>query len=181
MNLSRRFRLHRASRRFSPLSLLASRGCTRGAGSTKLTRGEVALCALGLIVLLFAACTPAQTPALLGSTPGAAVVVTEDTYRSDLFTVRYPAGWRVITSQAGDPPTVTFVSPDNCALIVVSTSPITEPPESNACTDQDVQSTVRNLTLGSVHLTVVGSAPTSQFDAFLTHFEQVAASLESAP
>lgn len=136
---------------------------------------------LWFAILIFAACTPAQTPSILGSTPGAAVVVTGNTYRNDLFTLRYPAGWRVITSQAGVPPTVTFVSPDNCALIVVSTAPLTESPESNTCTDQNVQSAVRNLTLGSVHLAVVGSAPTDQFDTFLTHFEQVAASLEAAP
>jgi len=135
---------------------------------------------LWLIALLFSACTPAQTPPILDATPGAAVVVTADTYRSDLFSVRYPAGWRVITSQAGDPPTVTFVSPDNCALIVVSANPLTEPPESNACSDQTVRSAARNLTLGSAQIAVAGSAPTDQFDTFLTQFDQVAASIEAA-
>jgi len=55
-------------------------------------------------IMLLAACTPAQPPPSLSATPGAAVVVTRDTYRNDLFSVEYPSGWRVVTSPAGAPP-----------------------------------------------------------------------------
>jgi hypothetical protein len=132
---------------------------------------------LWLIALLFAACIPAQTPAILDATPGAGAVVTDDTYRTDAFSLRYPSGWRVITSQAGVPPSVTFVAAGDCALILVSSVPIEQPPKSSTCTQPDVQTTTRTVALESGEIALAGSAPATEWEAFLVAFESVAASV----
>ena len=61
---------------------------------------------------LLAACVPANTPLQLAYTPGPAVIVTDDVYESDAFTVHYPSGWRVVTGAADAPTSVVFVAPD---------------------------------------------------------------------
>ena len=133
------------------------------------------------LILLFAACVPAQTPPVLDATPGAAVTVTEDTYRNEIFSVRYPAGWRVITSEAGQTLSVIFAAPDNCALIVVSATMINQPPNSPACDQPNLQTATRNLSLGSAKIFIAGSAPTDDSEAFTTQLDQVATSLQAAP
>ena len=74
---------------------------------------------LGLI-LLFAACVPAEVPPVLSATAGSAVMVTGRSLRERSFSLTYPTGWRVITSPADAPPSVTLVAPGDCALIVVA-------------------------------------------------------------
>lgn len=133
------------------------------------------LCSLWFIVFLFAACIPAQTPPILDATPAAGVSVTDDIYRSEAFSLRYPSGWRVITSQAGAPPSVTLVEPGNCALIVVSSTPIETPPTSSACAEPDIE-TISHM-VGDI--TLAGSAPAAAWEPFLVTFEQVAASLST--
>ena len=73
-----------------------------------------------LVALAVAACVPARTPPQLAATPGAAVVVSNHVYQTEIFSSRYPAGWRVITSPAGEPPFVVFAAPDNCMVILLS-------------------------------------------------------------
>lgn len=88
-----------------------------------------------LIALTLAACIPSQATSRLNTAPGNPVVVSSDTYDAGLFRARYPAGWRVITSPAGEPPFVTFVAPDNCALILLSARPRPAPPLGADCAE----------------------------------------------
>jgi hypothetical protein len=136
--------------------------------------------ALWFLLLVVSACIPAQTPPILDATPAAGVSVTDDSYRSEAFSLRYPSGWRVITSQAGAPPSVTLVAPGDCALIVVSSTPIEAPPTSSACAEQDIETISRTITLASGEIALAGSAPAAEWEPFLAAFEQVAASI-SAP
>ena len=133
------------------------------------------------LMLALAACAPAQPPPLLDATPGAGVVVTEDSYRNAIFSARYPAGWRIITSEASQPPSVIFAAPGNCALIVISSVAIDQPPTAPACEQPGIQSIAQTVTLGSIEIALAGSAPAAEWDSFLTRFEQVAASLEASP
>lgn len=144
-------------------------------GGVKRRRAAILAC----ILLLAAACVAAQTPAHLTSTPGAWVSVADDTVTTALFSVRYPSSWRVITSPAEAPPAVTFVSPDNCALILVS-SASAEAPVSPSC-DKATQTLARDILLGDSTITLAGSAPVESWDAFVTQVDQVAASLRPIP
>jgi hypothetical protein len=123
-----------------------------------------------------AACIPAQPPPNLDATPGAAAVITRDTYRSDLFSVRYPEGWRAITSPAGAPPSVTFAAPGNCPLIVVSSAPVEQPP---TCEGKGVRNETRTVMRGGHSFTLAGSttgALQAEYDAAMQRIEE---SLES--
>lgn len=61
---------------------------------------------------------PATTPPQLDHTPGAFVIVTEDTFDGGIFRVDYPSSWRIVkTSIAGaENLQVVFVSPDDHAI-----------------------------------------------------------------
>jgi hypothetical protein len=129
--------------------------------------------------LAFAACMPAEAPEQLRFTPGAPVVVTENTFRAERFTLRYPDGWRIVTGPAEAPQFATFVSPDNCAIILVavgSAEPITSPD----CADADFQTERREITLDTLTLTIAGSAPSAQWETFEREYERLANSVQSA-
>jgi hypothetical protein len=81
-----------------------------------------------LLLLICSACLPAKVPPHLSYTPGAAVVVAEGRVQFAGIYLRYPAGWRVITGAADSPVHLTFVSPQDDALIVISTSSEVKPP-----------------------------------------------------
>lgn len=87
-------------------------------------RGGAAL----LIVLLALACVPATLPPQLAHTPGPPVIITERQYDAGAFRLRYPAGWRVISSAAGAIPAVTLVAPGDEALIFVTLGDGDSPP-----------------------------------------------------
>lgn len=74
-------------------------------------------------VLVLAGCVPAKVPPQLIATPGVAVVVQGGRYETAVFSAAYPAGWRVITSPANEPPFVILASPDQCTIILLSTDP----------------------------------------------------------
>ncbi|MEO8395334.1 MAG: hypothetical protein ABI700_20230 [Chloroflexota bacterium] len=137
-------------------------------------------CALGLI-LLFAACIPASPPANVGATPGAAAIVTQDRYQNDVFSVTYPTGWRVITSPAGAPPSVTFVAPGDCGLVIVTSAPLKDVPHSPAC-NADFYYTVdkRKISLGDNTITVAASAPDAEWATLHDQMDRIAASLKAA-
>lgn len=65
-------------------------------------------------------CVPADVPPQLAFTAGPPVQVTDQTYSTELFTVDYPAGWRIITAPAESPDFVTFAAPDDRAVIILS-------------------------------------------------------------
>jgi hypothetical protein len=129
-----------------------------------------------LLGLLFISCTPAATPDHLNFTPGSPVVVTQNTYAIEGFSLQYPDGWRIVTGPAEASQTVTFVSPDNCSIIVVAAGN-TEPFTSSDCANMEFQTTRREITLNEQIVTIAGSAPTAQWRAFLPQFERVVASV----
>ena len=131
---------------------------------------------LAISVGALAACTPAETPEQLTFTPGAPIVVTQNTFTTDDFSLRYPDGWRIVTGPADAPQVFTFVSPDNCAIILVAVG-VTQPINSPDCPDADFQTTRREITLDNTLLTVAGSAPDTQWETFLPQFELVASTL----
>jgi hypothetical protein len=139
----------------------------------------------GLSLLIFVAfiycfaitaCSPAEVPEHLQFTPGAPIVVTQNTFATDDFSLRYPDGWRIVTGPADAPQVSTFVSPDNCAIILVaigSAQPVTSPD----CLDAVFQTTRREITLDNLRLTVAGSAPDTQWDKFESTFDSFARSI----
>jgi hypothetical protein len=130
------------------------------------------------VILVLAACAPAATPASVHFTPGPAVVVSDNTFAAEDYALHYPAGWRIVTGQADAPQTTTFVSPDNCAIILVSGDSI-EPITSRDCADVEFESVRQAVTLETLTLTVAGSAPSDQWAAFLPQFERLIASVQA--
>lgn len=136
---------------------------------------------IALVILwcgLFAACAPAAAPEHLRYTPGPAVVISGNTFTGDGYTLQFPDGWRIVTGQADLPPTITFVSPDNCSIILVAAGSI-EPVTSPDCAGEEFQTASRGVTLDAFTLTIAGSAPVSQWNQFSAQFEQVVASLRA--
>jgi hypothetical protein len=129
--------------------------------------------------LAFTACLPAATPEQLRFTPGAPVVVTQNTFTAEGFSLRYPDGWRIVTGPADAPLVVTFVSPDNCAIILVAIGSA-EPINSPDCPEANFQTTRRQITLGTLLLTIAGSAPTAQWETFESAFERLVSSVQSS-
>ena len=86
-----------------------------------------------LFLLLLSSCVPSATPDVLNSTPGAPVTVTDEQVITTAFTLRYPSGWRVITSQAGASPGVTLVATGDCELVVVGSGEVEVPDVSPDC------------------------------------------------
>lgn len=132
-----------------------------------------------LALLWFAGCIPATTPDNLSFTPGSPVIVSDGTFTAADFSLRYPDGWRILNGAADAPQTVTFVSPDNCSIILVavgSADAIT----SQDCGDVEFQSIEREISLPAVTITVAGSAPIEQWDAFLPQFEQMVATVQQS-
>ena len=79
---------------------------------------------IAALLLLLSACVPAQVPPQLAHTPGPPITITEDTITTDVFTVRYPRGWRVVKlSIAGAPPWLAFISEDDTLRIEVRAEP----------------------------------------------------------
>lgn len=72
------------------------------------------------ILLLMAACVPAEQPAQLDATPGTAVILTENTYTSTAFETWYPPDWRVVSSAAFADPWVVFADAEDTALMIVA-------------------------------------------------------------
>ncbi|NDJ62306.1 MAG: hypothetical protein GYB67_14360 [Chloroflexi bacterium] len=133
---------------------------------------------IGLVAGISAAgCIPARTPDNLGATAGPPVVVTDTLYRGAAFSAYYPRGWRVITSAASAPPTVTFVAPDDCALLLISAGPVAEPPISPVCPAADIRTTQQIISLDERTITLAGSAPAADWSRFEMVAAQVAASV----
>jgi hypothetical protein len=134
----------------------------------------------GLVIIILSACGPAEVPPQFAMTPGMAVVIADERYQSDVFSVAIPEGWRVVTSEVQAPLTVTLVAPDDCALIVVSTVEITDVPRSPVC-QGETRAELRTLALGDVTLWVGGSAPTAQWDEFMALYEGSYSSITNSP
>jgi hypothetical protein len=79
-----------------------------------------------IFVALLGACAPivpAKTPPQLAHTPGAFVVVTDDTFDAGIFSVDYPQSWRVVKTSIASTPfiQVVFVTPDDSSITLTQT------------------------------------------------------------
>jgi len=129
-----------------------------------------------LPVLLLAGClpfVPATVPPQLSHTPGAPIVVIEASPRegsidtSD-FSMRYPAGWRVVKlSPASEPLRLALISPDEELRVQVSVLPL----PTSTDTDQLTIEATRELSAVTVFLR--GSAPPSRGDDLQNAFSFV--------
>jgi hypothetical protein len=125
--------------------------------------------------IILVGCIPAKVPDNLDDTPGPPFVVTDHTYESSQFIARYPDSWRIVTSEARLPPSVVFVAPDEVSTIRLMIGPLEDASFSNT----ELQTEVRGLTLDDgLEMTAVLSAPSENWEAMLTIFERVLASLK---
>ncbi len=135
---------------------------------------------LFVCLLALAACIPAKTPPQLAATAAPGIVVSGDRYDAGAFRLRFPSGWRAITSPAGAPLSAIFAAPDNCTLIAVSSAPL-DAPQPSACADRAAtfRRDSRAVTLGSttVHLALI--APESGWASAQSAFDQVATSVQA--
>lgn len=138
---------------------------------------NIRVCFLLCLALLAAGCgpiVPATTPPQLNHTSGPAFVVTDRMYANDIFSVRYPAGWRIVTGQAHLPPHVVIVSPDERAQITLIVGTLDD---ANFGT-QGRMATLRGVTLSDgTLLTITGEAPAEMWNNFLPVFDAVVRSL----
>ncbi|MBK8022921.1 MAG: hypothetical protein IPK19_16200 [Chloroflexi bacterium] len=133
-----------------------------------------------LLLVAATACAPVQNPPeLLINTPGPGVTVTSEEVITPIFVVDYPADWRVLTSPADQPVSVTLVAPGDCELIVVSSVNLTAQPFSPSCNQKDmkVETTVVTFEDGG-QVVVVGVARESEYEGFLQVWERIVASVE---
>lgn len=124
-----------------------------------------------------AGCVPMQTAAPVINEDAAGFVVAGDVYESDLFSLRIPEGWRVVTGERGAPPALLLVAPDDCALIAVSSTPLDAAPVSPSCDTDDLRSDLQTVRQGEAVLYMGGSAPADEWATFMTALEQVVSSL----
>lgn len=83
--------------------------------------------------MLLSACTPlvpATTPPQLQHTPAAFIVVTDTTLDAGMFTVDYPASWRIVKSSiaASDRVQVVFVTADDSTVTLTEVETVADSP-----------------------------------------------------
>lgn len=83
---------------------------------------------IGFLLVVVCGCIPVRTPPQLAYTPGAPVVVTDETVEFNGIRIPYPPGWRVLTPAASSPPQVIFAAPGADALLLIATQPDVQPP-----------------------------------------------------
>lgn len=131
---------------------------------------------LFLLVMILVGCVQATVPPQLAYTPGSPITITDDYYYSATFSVLRPDGWRVITSAADAPHSVIFVSPDDTALIMLSTAGIGDPPRPDV--DEPLRDSIREIDWGEAVLSLYSVAPQSQWEALQPIIDAVEASLQ---
>lgn len=129
------------------------------------------LIALAIPAVFLAACAPYQPPAFLQNTAGAPVILHDQTYTGEAFTLRYPVGWRVITPPAEAAESVVLAG-ENCQIVYVSTIPL-QPPSPPECPAE----LMRFEPLEQQGIYVYGGALAENWDTFAPVFSQITASL----
>lgn len=132
-----------------------------------------------LLLSVLAACVPASVPPQLAHPPGPAVVVAERLVNVGTFQVEYPAGWRVITSAAGDPVSIIFAAPEGDALIMLGERIIAAPHPAGYA--GDIRSERREIMLDNgVTMVAILNAPRDDWAGWLAVYESVVDSLRRA-
>lgn len=163
-------------------SKLTAKGTHMGA-PLRIAHNSLYSISLLFFIILCSACgklAPLESPAPLENTAGAPIMITSDTYTTDAFQVRYPDGWRVVTSASVNLPSVIFASPDEASLIVISTEPLIELPQPLIINEDDRLHNVMGQAVSAngdmVYLALI--TPSSQLAEMMTLFAQVTASID---
>ena len=131
------------------------------------------------VLAILASCVPATVPEHLAYTPGPPVLVLDGIYDAGVFTVRYPAGWVIVSSPANQPTALTLVAPDESATIRLSTHPDLEPmPDEDLPNGMRLHTEQDTLADGMVVTFTLG-APVAEWESYLTVFEGVVESAQS--
>ncbi len=134
--------------------------------------------AWAIALLVSAGCAspiPATTPPQLQHTMGAVVRLDDNFFYAEMFTVRYPQGWRIVKlNPSVEPLRLAMISPDDTLYIVLDTQPIR--PEDYPIAGARTTQTTRTLSDGST-LYALGIAPEAAWQPFLTTFARVLDSL----
>lgn len=128
-------------------------------------------------IIGLAACQSTERAVQLDFTPGPPVTITEDTYMTAAFSVRYPKDWRVITGAADAAPGGIFVAPDDRALLMLSTGPIDNPPELNALSSDQRVIERREIEISDSTVYAVLVAAPDEIEMLLPLFERVITSI----
>jgi hypothetical protein len=126
---------------------------------------------VGLLLLLLAACVPAQVPDQLSATAGASLVITDDWVRGESFAAQIPGGWRVVTGEATQSQRVTLVAPDSQTTIELQAGEAVPP------SDQAPPEAREVVRVGAGVVTATLRTPADQREAMQAVFAQVVASL----
>lgn len=129
-----------------------------------------------VVAVIAAACVPASPPPQLFHTPGAPVTVTDEHLETQYFTVQRPDGWRVVTSAADVPLAVTFIAPEEDALIIV-TNLLWQEPAPDLPPEVTLRRRTEQFNRDGVTITAYLVAPAGKWDAMTDVFERVMASV----
>ncbi len=83
---------------------------------------------LSLVIGACAPIVPATTPPQLEHTPGAFVIVTNETFDAGVFRVDYPQSWRVVKTSIASTPLiqVVFVTPDESSITLTQMDAVSD-------------------------------------------------------
>lgn len=126
-----------------------------------------------LIVTACAPLVPATTPPQLQHTPGAFVIVDEESYDAGTFCVDYPDGWRVVKlNTAGQPAHVVFAAPDDRATLQLSVQPLPAQDDTTARYERRDE-----IALGQTSVFLMGSTQPEHHERFDALYERVRATI----
>jgi hypothetical protein len=142
--------------------------------------------ALTACLLVGCAPTPAVSPSTLPPLPNAfSIDAFSRTYTNEVFTVRYPAGWRVITPPAAARPSVTLAG-TGCTTIAIApdTAPAVIAPDCAARADHALFIRTAQVSAGdapsSQVIALTLTASTQAWHDAGMHFDAVLRSLQPA-
>jgi hypothetical protein len=123
---------------------------------------------------------PNRVPPLPGDAGVSWVTITEERVSGDLFGVRYPRGWRVITSPAGSHLVITLVAPGDCAVVLVGADPALSLPPLPDCPDAPITVEGRVSMPDGKMVYLLGSAPAADRAVFQQAFDGIQQSVTPA-
>ena len=129
-----------------------------------------------LLLLILAACVPAQTPPILLATAGAPVVMADNMITTSAFRAQVPVGWRAILSPADQPPFLTIARADNCALMLIAASAQAVPTLAESC--GATQTITRTITRDQAQIMVIGHASSTNWQDFIRVFMATAGAVQ---
>lgn len=124
-----------------------------------------------LLLLALAACVPAQVPDQLFATAGPPIVMDGDWVRGEIFSVRVPQGWRVITGEASQPQRLILSAPDNLTTIELQVG------EALLSTDEPIPDIRQVIRLSTGVVTITLRTVPEQHESMQLVLAQVVASL----